>query len=134
MKKNLIILSCCICFLLAAANAHAQNSEAPVAKIAPEETALKPDPNNLTTSKIPEPSKPPAIPLQKSETSQKVTPVEQPKANMPGLGNPAFSNNAPKALVPQNMDKPKPSTIQVSKTTEPAKPAPKILDPIKQEL
>jgi hypothetical protein len=128
MKKNLIILSCCICFLLSAANANAQNSEAPVAKIAPEETALKPDAKNLTTSKIAEPSKPVAIPLQKSETPQKVSPADQPKANMPG-GNNEFSNNAPKAQVPLNMDRPKPSTIQASKPAEPAKPTPKVINP-----
>lgn len=88
MKRTLIITQCCICFLLAATNIHAQS--APQAKAVPDDNALKAA-NKPTINNSKDKNNKPVLPPQNS-TTEKATPV----STSPLTGE--QSNNLPKGV------------------------------------
>lgn len=129
MKHLFITAAFCIGFLMADKNACAQNNTAPAAKIASDENALKPSAESAKTSSLKqgEPKQPIMPAFQKSTTAPEQTAaVTAPAADITKDAKAVeIKANTQAGKQPQNADRPKTSTIQPAKKTEPlVKPMP----------
>lgn len=134
MKQICIIATFCIC-LLVTKNVSAQKIAAPDVKVASDENALKPSAESAKTARLKqEEPKPPAMTLQKSVTTPQQTAavINQPADITKDAKAIEIKPNTKKGQQLKNADRPKTSTIEPAKKTEPAaKPMPVVAPAIK---
>jgi hypothetical protein len=131
MKKILIPAACFIYFLLSTAYSHAQSIATPTAKTVNDENALKPTTEIAKTVTLKEEPKPPVIPtaLQKTEVASAKTAstTDLPPDITKGAKAVEIKAGTQKGQQPQNIDRPKTSTIDPAKKTDAVtKPTPRI--------
>lgn len=130
MKHLFITVTCCIGFLVAGTTAFAQNSTAPAAKIANDENVLKPAAENAKTTQVKQvESKAPVMPaFQKSTAVPEQTAVSAPATEISNdVKAIEIKADTHKGQKIQNADRPKVSTIEPAKKTDPAtKPTPRV--------